>query len=51
VGLFLAPVSPMRPLLPLTTHAGDSVAAAVGLLAGAGAVLTGLTAYLAARLP
>lgn len=55
VGLFLVlilvPVSPMRPLLLLTTHAGDSVAAAVGLLAGAGAVLTGLTAYLAARLP
>jgi ABC-2 type transport system ATP-binding protein len=55
VGLFLVvllvPASPMRPLLLLTTHAGDSVAVAAGLLVGVGAVLAGLTAYLAVLLP
>jgi hypothetical protein len=53
VGLFVAvlpiPVSPMHPLLLLTAGANSAFAAA-GLLAGTGAILIGLTAYLAARL-
>jgi ABC-2 type transport system ATP-binding protein len=53
LALLLVPVSPVRPLLLLTTRAAgwNSVGTAAGLLAGTGAVLIGLTAYLAARLP
>jgi hypothetical protein len=53
LALLLVPVSPVRPLLLLATHTGawSSVGTAAGLLAGTGAVLVGLTAYLAARLP
>jgi hypothetical protein len=40
----------MRPLLLATHAAAANPGAAAGLLAGTGAVLIGLTAYLAARL-
>jgi hypothetical protein len=52
LALLLLPVSPMHPLLLLTTGATRySVGTAAGLLAGTGAVLIGLTTFLASRLP
>jgi hypothetical protein len=52
LALLLVPVSPMHPLLLLATHpAGGSVGAAAGLLAGTGAAVIGVTAFLASRLP
>jgi hypothetical protein len=53
VPLLIMRISPMFPLLRLTTHpasGGPAVFAAAGLLAGTALVLIGVTTFLASRL-